>query len=88
MSYTAYHPRWYRAPVSTFWWLRRRSYALFVARELSGVFVAWFVVFALLLCKDHVRRLSLARDAHDRGGPRLEYRPVRITNWQPQARTY
>ena len=21
-------------------------------------------------------------------GPRLEYRPVRITNWQPQARTY
>jgi fumarate reductase flavoprotein subunit len=22
------------------------------------------------------------------GGPRLEYRPVRITNWQPQARTY
>ena len=22
------------------------------------------------------------------GKPRLEYRPVRITNWQPQARTY
>ena len=22
------------------------------------------------------------------GRPRLEYRPVRITNWQPQARAY
>ena len=22
------------------------------------------------------------------GPPKLEYRPVRITNWQPQARTY
>ncbi|MGH3520633.1 MAG: hypothetical protein ACRDQ7_25330 [Haloechinothrix sp.] len=41
--------RLYRQPVSTFWWLRRRSYFLFVLRELSSVFVAWFVVFLLLL---------------------------------------
>lgn len=48
-AYTEYHPRWYRPPVSTFWWLRRRSYLAFVLRELSSVFVAWFVVFLLLL---------------------------------------
>jgi fumarate reductase subunit C len=39
-----YHP-----PVSTFWWVRRRSYLIFVLRELSSVFVAWFVVYLLLL---------------------------------------
>ena len=38
-----------RAAVSRFWWLRRRSYLLFVLRELSSVFVAWFVVYLLLL---------------------------------------
>jgi fumarate reductase subunit C len=32
-----------------FWWLSRRSYLLFVLRELSAVFVAWFVVYLLLL---------------------------------------
>jgi fumarate reductase subunit C len=49
VRYTAYHPRWYRPRVSTFWWLRRRSYVVFVLRELSCVFVAWFVVYLLLL---------------------------------------
>jgi fumarate reductase subunit C len=39
----------YRPPVSIFWWAHRRSYLLFVLRELSSVFVAWFVVFLLLL---------------------------------------
>jgi fumarate reductase subunit C len=39
----------YRRSVSTFWWLRRRSYFFFVLRELSSVFVAWFVVYLLLL---------------------------------------
>lgn len=42
-------PRRYVRPVPTFWWLRRRSYLLFVLRELSSVFVAWFVVYLLLL---------------------------------------
>ncbi|WP_067464841.1 fumarate reductase [Nocardia amamiensis] len=42
-------PRLYRKPISTFWWLRRRSYLLFVLRELSSVFVAWFVVYLLVL---------------------------------------
>jgi fumarate reductase subunit C len=46
--YTDYHPRWYRRRVSTYWWLRRPSYLAFILRELSSLFVAWFVVFTLL----------------------------------------
>jgi fumarate reductase subunit C len=41
--------RSYRRPVSTWWWLEKRSYFVFVMRELSSVFVAWFVVFLLML---------------------------------------
>ncbi len=49
-AYTEYHPRWYREPVSTRWWLRRRSYVAFILREVSSVFVvAWSVLFLLLL---------------------------------------
>ena len=39
----------YRPTISRFWWLHRRSYLVFVLRELSCVFVAWFVVFMLLM---------------------------------------
>jgi len=39
----------YHRPVPLFWWLERRSYFVFVLRELSSVFVAWFVVYLLLL---------------------------------------
>lgn len=46
--YTEYHPRWYRRRPSTYWWLRRPSYLAFIMRELSSLFVAWFVVFTLL----------------------------------------
>jgi fumarate reductase subunit C len=49
--YTEYHPRWYRARVSTWWWLGRPSYAAFILREVSSVFVAWSVVFLLLLVR-------------------------------------
>jgi fumarate reductase subunit C len=41
----------YRRPISTFWWLRKRSYFVFVMRELSSVFVAWLVVYLLLLIR-------------------------------------
>jgi fumarate reductase subunit C len=50
-AYTDYHPRWYREPVSTWWWLRRRSYVAFILREVSSVFVAWSVLFLLLLIR-------------------------------------
>ena len=41
--------RLYRPRISTWWWTRKRTYFLFVMRELSSVFVAWSVVFLLLL---------------------------------------
>jgi fumarate reductase subunit C len=45
--YTLYHPRWYRRRVSVWWWLQKRSYAGFVLREISSVFVAFFALVAL-----------------------------------------
>jgi fumarate reductase subunit C len=42
-------PTSYRQPVSRLWWLKKRTYFLFVMRELSCIFVAWFVVFLLML---------------------------------------
>jgi fumarate reductase subunit C len=47
--YTEFHPRWYRKRMGTLWWVHRPSYLLFALRELSCVFVAWFVIFLLLL---------------------------------------
>jgi fumarate reductase subunit C len=47
-EYTGFYQHLYRPPVSKVWWLRRRSYLVFVIRELSSVFVAWFVVFTLV----------------------------------------
>lgn len=43
--------RSYVRPVSTWWWLKKRTYFLFVMRELSSFFVAWFVVYLLLLAR-------------------------------------
>jgi fumarate reductase subunit C len=48
-AYTEFRPRWYRPRMPTCWWLRRRSYLAFILRELSSVFVAWFVFYLLLL---------------------------------------
>jgi fumarate reductase subunit C len=50
-GYTEYHPRWFRPRVSTYWWLKRRSYVAFILRELSSIFVAWFVAYLLLLVR-------------------------------------
>lgn len=47
--YTAYHPRWLRRRVSTYWWLEKPAYLAFILREASCVFVAWFVAYLLLL---------------------------------------
>jgi fumarate reductase subunit C len=43
--------RLYRRRTPLFWWLSRRTYTMFVLRELSSVFVAWTVVFLLLLVR-------------------------------------
>ena len=52
----------YRQPVSRFWWAKRRSYLLFMLREISCVFVAWFVVYLLLL----VHATSAGQDSYAR----------------------
>jgi fumarate reductase subunit C len=51
----------YRRPMSTWWWLRKRSYFVFVMRELSSVFVAWLVVYLLLF----VRAVGRGSAAYD-----------------------
>jgi fumarate reductase subunit C len=40
--------RVYRRPVPIWWWVRKRSYFVFVMRELSSLFVAWLVVYLLM----------------------------------------
>ena len=50
----------YRPRVSTYWWLFQPSYLKFILRELSSVFVAWFVVVTLL----QVRSLSRGPEAY------------------------
>ena len=53
-KYRPYSPRWYRKRVPIFWWLRRRSYAAFIGRELTSVFVVYAaaVLVALVLIMD------------------------------------
>jgi len=48
---SSYFARLYKPRMSLFWWLSKPSYTAFVLRELSSVFVAWFVVYLLLLAR-------------------------------------
>jgi fumarate reductase subunit C len=60
--YTLYHPRWYRRRVSVWWWLQNRTYAGFVLRESTSVFVAFFA-FVLLW---QVRAVALGPEPYAR----------------------
>src|SRR5947199_9764669 len=60
--YTEYHARWSLTAGSTWWWLARWPYLKFILREISCVFVAWFVVVLLL----QIRALSRGPDAYAR----------------------
>ena len=62
VQYTPYHPRWYRTRVSTYWWLWKWDYLKFVLRELSSIFVAYFVVITLL----QIHSLSRGPEAYAR----------------------
>jgi fumarate reductase subunit C len=42
-------PTTYRQPVSRLWWTKKWTYFLFMMRELTCVFVAWSVVFLMML---------------------------------------
>ena len=61
-AYTDYRPRWLRPRPSTYWWLERPAYLVFILRELSSIFIAWFVVYLLLL----VRAVSLGDARYQR----------------------
>jgi succinate dehydrogenase subunit C len=65
---TDLQPRWYRPRMSVFWWVSRRSYLIFVLRELSSVFIAWSVVFLLLLIRAIGQGGSEYRRFLDRSG--------------------
>lgn len=54
-QYTLYHPKWYRRRVSVWWWLQKGSYATFVLRELTSVFVAFFALVTLWQVRAVVR---------------------------------
>src|SRR5215204_1570167 len=48
-GYAMSAPITYRQPVSRLWWLKKRTYFVFVMRELSSIFVAWFAVFLMIM---------------------------------------
>ena len=73
-NYTDYHPRWLRPRVSTYWWLGKWAYMKFILRELSSIFVAWFVIYLLIL----VRALSLNQVAYS-GFLKFSAHPVVVT---------
>ena len=59
-AYREFRPKWYRPRMSTYWWLSRWSYVKFMLRELSSVFVAYFIVITLL----QIRALTLGSSAY------------------------
>ena len=46
-TYTEFHPRWYRRRPTTWWWLHKGAYLRFILRELSSLFIAYFVAVTL-----------------------------------------
>ena len=66
--YTAYHPKWYRRPVSVWWWLERWPYTKFVLRELTSLPVGYFALLTLW----QVRALVEGEAAYNRFLTRLE----------------
>ena len=59
----------YRRPIPVLWWLRKRSYFVFVMRELSSIFVAWLVLYLLLFVRA-VGRGEAAYATSSTGRPR------------------
>jgi fumarate reductase subunit C len=72
--YIENHPRWLRQRMSTYWWLGKWPYVKFILRELSSIFVAWFVIYLLLL----VRAIGRGEEAY-RSFLALSAHPVMLT---------
>ena len=51
----------YLRPVPNTWWLKRRPYILFMIRELTGVFVAGYCIFLMIL----VYKLTQGTNAYE-----------------------
>jgi len=64
----------YQRRIGVFWWLGKRTYFVFVMRELSSIFVAWFVVFLLLFISAVGRGEQAYEDFLDRAS-----HPVLVT---------
>ncbi len=47
-AYRRFHPRWHRARIPIFWWLRKLSYTRFIVRELTSVCVAYTAILLLV----------------------------------------
>jgi len=47
-AYRRHHPKWYRARMPIFWWLRRLTYARFILRELTSLAVAYAALLLLV----------------------------------------
>jgi fumarate reductase subunit C len=60
-AYTDYHPRWFRRRVSTYWWVQRWTYVAFILREMSSLFIAWFILYLLML----VAAVSEGKEAYE-----------------------
>ena len=58
--YKKYRPRVYSEPMPIFWWVRKWPHTRFILRELTSVFVAFYVIVLLL----HVRSLSAGPEAY------------------------
>ncbi len=61
-GHTPYHPRWHRASMPIFWWVRRWIHARFILRELTSIFVAGYALVYLL----QLRALGMGPEAYAR----------------------
>ena len=67
-QYSRHHPKWYRQPVSVWWWLESWRYSKFVLRELTSVAVGFFALELLL----EVRALARGEQSYRHFLARLE----------------
>jgi fumarate reductase subunit C len=67
-QYSRYHPKWYRQPVSVWWWLESWRFTKFVLRELTSVAVGFFALELLF----EIRAIASGEKAYQHFLARLE----------------
>src|SRR5438093_12256533 len=75
-QYSRHHPKWYRQPVSVWWWLESWRFTKFVLRELTSVAVGFFALELLL----EIRALGRGPEAYARFLARLENPGLMLLN--------